>query len=357
MKYQILILLSILFFQLEGNSQVILSADGPGNTYELINSVLANSGRDVVEVPDCGHATFGRHIDEIFDTDLNKNVFRFSIHTNEDDDRCNGSTDRQRNEIKTFGGSPDNLLGVEGEKVIYKWKMKLPVGFQPSSSFTHLHQLKSVGGPFDNIPMYTLTVRKGNPNKLELRYAETNNQITLEKVNLSLLEGNWIEFTEKIEYGKNVLYSMEMKSFDNGTSIFKYENNNTVNWQQDAEFVRPKWGIYRSLNNKQDLQDEQVLFADFSIEETNTLSLEFLRTNTQEIKTIPNPSKGSVFIKTTAKNSYDSVDIYNALGKLIENKIKTANDSLDISNLKTGSYYFIFKKDENIVSKNTVLVK
>lgn len=356
MRFQILVGIAILFFSFNATSQVVLAADGPGNTYELINSVLAKSGRDVVETPDCGHTAFGKHIDEIFDADLNKNVFRFSIHVTPDNDRCNGSTDRQRNEIKTYSDSPGNLLGIEGEKVIYKWKMKIPVGFQPSSSFTHLHQLKSVGGPFDNIPMYTLTARKGNPNRLELRYAETNNQTTLDKINLSLLEGNWIEFIEKVEYGKNVLYSLEMKRVDNGTTIFKYEDKKTVNWQQDAEFVRPKWGIYRSLNNKQDLRDEQVLFADFSIEETNTLSLEDLKQNTQIIKTVPNPTSGKIYVITKFDNSYDAVLIYDVLGKLIDKKNKTSNDSLDISNLKIGSYYFIFKKDDDIVSKNTVLI-
>ena len=69
------IFLSFLFLVINGIfSQVTLEADGPGNTYELINSVLAPN-YDVVEVPDCNHESFGDHIDEVFDTDLNKNVF------------------------------------------------------------------------------------------------------------------------------------------------------------------------------------------------------------------------------------------------------------------------------------------
>ena len=69
------------------SSQTLLEADGPGNTYELINSVLA-PGYDAVEEPDCGHLSFGRHIDELFDADLNKYVFRFHIHKSPDNDRC-----------------------------------------------------------------------------------------------------------------------------------------------------------------------------------------------------------------------------------------------------------------------------
>ena len=45
-------------------SQIVLESDGPGNTYELINSVLA-PGYNVIEVPDCAHATPSvEHIDD-----------------------------------------------------------------------------------------------------------------------------------------------------------------------------------------------------------------------------------------------------------------------------------------------------
>jgi hypothetical protein len=108
-------------------SQVVLTADGPGDTYELITSVLA-PGQNPIEAPDCNHLEFGEHIDEIFDTELDKNVFRFFMHVDPDNDRCI-NFDRQRNEIKSYGPSPDNLLGIENERVVYKWKFKLPEGF------------------------------------------------------------------------------------------------------------------------------------------------------------------------------------------------------------------------------------
>ncbi|PQB08909.1 hypothetical protein BST83_00675 [Polaribacter filamentus] len=80
--------------------QVILDANGPGNTYEDINNVLA-PGHNVIEAPDCNHAEFRRHIDKVFDSELNSSVFRFYIHTTPDNDRC-VNIDRQRNEIKTY---------------------------------------------------------------------------------------------------------------------------------------------------------------------------------------------------------------------------------------------------------------
>jgi len=250
---------------LEKNDGVELRADGPGNTYELITSVLA-PGFDPIEAPDCSHNVFGYHIDELFDNDLNKNVFRFHIHTTPDNDRCI-NFDRQRNEIKTYDKSPDNLLGIENEKVNYKWKFKLKEGFQSSPKFTHLHQLKSVGGELASHPMYTLTTRKGSPDRLELRYGETDSSIILTQTELAPFIDTWLEVTETIQYGINGTYQIEIKRISDGTILLTYSNSSIINWRPNATFVRPKWGIYRSLEYDEDLRDEEVLFADFIITE------------------------------------------------------------------------------------------
>lgn len=244
---------------------VELKADGPGNTYALITSVLA-PGNNPIEVPDCNHAAFGNHIDELFDSELNTNVFRFFMHTTPDNDRCI-NFDRQRNEIKSYGPSPDNLLGIENETVVYTWKLKLPTGFQSSPNFTHIHQLKSVGGDLEDMPMYTLTIRKGNPDRIELRYAETNSQVTIAQTNLTPFLGTWVSITETIKYGTAGTYNIDIKKVSDGAVLLTYSNNSIINWRANANFVRPKWGIYRSLQNPQDLRDEEVLFADFSITE------------------------------------------------------------------------------------------
>lgn len=57
-------------------SGVELKADGPENTYALITSILAPE-HDPVEVPECNNTIFGNDICELFDNELNTNVFRF----------------------------------------------------------------------------------------------------------------------------------------------------------------------------------------------------------------------------------------------------------------------------------------
>ena len=254
-------------------AQTVLNADGPGNTYELINSILA-PGNTAIETPDQSggtHAAFGRHIAEIFDNDLNKNVFEFYSHVAEDNDVTGGLV-RQRVEMKTYASSPANLKGTLGETVIYKWRFKIPVGFQPSSNFTHIHQVKAVDGD-DSSPIFTLTPRKGTPNKLELIYVKDEFSGTDKKtiVNLSLFEGIWVEATETIKIGVNGTYSMSIVKVSDGTTVLTYSDSNIQTIRPDNSFVRPKWGIYRSLTTPSDLRDESIRFSDISIEELSTL--------------------------------------------------------------------------------------
>lgn len=332
----------IILFSLGNFAQVTLDANGAGNTYEEITAVLA-PGHDPVEEPDCNHTSFGRHIDEIFDADLNTNVFRFFMHVTPDNDRCI-NTDRQRNEIKSYDKSPDNLLGVEGEEVVYKWKFKLDENFQVSSSFTHVHQLKSVGGSLASMPMYTLTLRKSNPDRLELRYAETNNQITLKQTDLAPFKGTWVKVTETITYGNSGAYSIEIKKVSDDSILFNYNNNSIINWRAGAEFVRPKWGIYRSLNSSQDLKDEEVLFANFSVEELNSLSLNEENKEPSFLKVFPNPTNDFLKIEESIYNSYDAFKIVNQLGQVVIVK-KERKKYIDISKFAKGIYTIIFSKN------------
>ena len=335
-------------------SQVTLDANGPGNTYEEITNVLA-PGYDPVEEPDCSHPNFGRHIDEIFDSELNTNVFRFFMHVVPDNDRCI-NIDRQRNEIKTYDKSPDNLLGVEEEEVVYKWKFKLDSNLQLSSSFTHVHQLKSVGGSLASMPMYTLTLRKSSPDRLELRYAETTTQTTLKQTDLAPLKGTWLEVTETITYGTSGAYSIEIKKVIDNSLLFEYANNDIINWRAGADFVRPKWGIYRSLNASQDLRDEEVLFANFSIEELNPLSVDDNQISLNTIEIFPNPSTDIVTIIQTKQNRYNSFIIYNILGQQITAQTLTKNE-FDISFLAKGIYTIVFKNKENKVVVKKLIKK
>jgi hypothetical protein len=251
-------------------SMVTLEADGPGDTYELIGSVLGgNSSRFVNESPDCAHPVGQqeRHIWEEFDTELNKQVFAFQLHVTPDGDLCE-TIDRQRNEIKSFGPSPATVKAFNGDEMIFKWKFKIDAGFQPSSSFTHLHQIKAGDGTNDGSPLITITPRYGIPDKLEIIHTGDGSATTLGKVKiveLAPFKGTWIEAVEKIKFGTHGTYSLVLKRVSDGAELLSYSSDDIDLWRSGATFIRPKWGIYRSLNNKERLRDEKVWFADFAI--------------------------------------------------------------------------------------------
>jgi hypothetical protein len=82
-------------------------------------------------------------------------------------------------------------------------------------------------------------------------------------------KGVWVEAYERITYGETGKgkYEVTLTRVDNGKVLLNYSNNSIRMWKTDAQFLRPKWGIYRSLQNPSDLRDEQVRFTDFYIKE------------------------------------------------------------------------------------------
>jgi hypothetical protein len=273
----ILITLTLITITVLAKAQTTLNANGPGQTYELINSVLA-PGYVVVEAPDqcSSHPQFGRHIAEVWDSILNKFVFEFYIHvptafpvttTTADNDRCI-NFDRQRVEIKTYDQSPSNLKGTVGETVTYKWQFRLPLGFQPSPNFTHIHQVKAVDGDDDD-PIFTLTARAGTTNLLQLIHVDSSvgNSNVLKTANLSLFQGTWVEATETILVGQSGTYNITIKRISDGVVLLTHSATNIKTIRAGNAFIRPKWGIYRSLNTYTFLRDDSIRLGTISIQE------------------------------------------------------------------------------------------
>lgn len=364
MKYLFLFFVGFLVLGNQANSQTILEADGTGNTYELINSVFAPNGGDAVESAECAHPEFGRHIAEVWDDDLKKYVFEFYIHVTPDNDRCI-NFDRQRVEIKTYDASPDYLKGIPGETIVYKWRFKVPSGFKVSSSFTHIHQIKAVGGDESN-PLFTLTARKANPNKLELNYYKSSEggSQKLTQANLSLFENTWVEVTERIKLDNlNGTYSIVIKKVSDGTTILSYSNNKMLTYRSDNSFIRPKWGIYRSLNSPADLRDESLRFDYFSIYEeplTNNMQLPENK-DSFSFKFIGHDQALLEFSITESQNI--KLELINLNGQLIHTYhtegLKSSGKqqiNLNINGIKKGIYFACFTVGNKVFTQKIISI-
>jgi hypothetical protein len=126
-----------------------------------------------------------------------------------------------------------------------------------------LHQIKAVGGSQD-LPIFTITARKAKVNQLIVIH---NNETTIASADLSEFEGVWVEITEKIKIGANGTYSITIKKVKNGEELLSFSSNDLMTIRPDNDFIRPKWGIYRSIKKAADLRDEAVRFNEFSIKE------------------------------------------------------------------------------------------
>lgn len=254
-----------------------LVADGSSSgTYSLIN----NCGYEY-ETPDVSrdHASSPfQHIQQEWDNTLGKNVFAFYIHADIDDDRGLANvTDRQRNEIKTGPNSPASLIAQEGQRMVSTWKFKLPAGFQTTTKFSHIHQLKgidnSTGTADVGLPLITFTCySKSNGSQvLRLRYNNRNDAstVTLAEAPLSNFLGQWVEVVEMVKYGASGSYQLTIRRLADSQILLSYQNDNLDMWRTDCAGLRPKWGIYRYIGENRSweylLRDEKLLYADFYV--------------------------------------------------------------------------------------------
>jgi len=221
-------------------------ADGPAGmaTYTLLGRAYG------LETPDCGHMV--PHWTEVDDAELGKPVFVAHAHVNQDDDRCM-NTDRQRTELR---GRGEGVVGPEGTTVWYRWKFKLPAGFQASGAFTHIFQIKAYGnGHGSGAPIITLTPRNDT-------FAVDGSRGRHGLTSLGKFLNTWVVVEMKILHANAGRLEVTIRRLSNGEVFMQYAGNLDM-YDDGSSYGAPKHGIYRSLNDRGALRDEQVRFADF----------------------------------------------------------------------------------------------
>ena len=251
---------------------VFLTAEGSeSNMYTLISSALSEGG-DSIDAPDksdecTAHSSGAKHIVRVTDDVFNRGVFGFSVHESEDNLGCSHDSDIQRTEIKTYDKAPDLLLGTLEETIQYRWEFKIPSDFQPSESFTHLHQLISVLDSGEEKPLITLTATKQDTVEvMELQYInDFGAKEVLTSSDLTFFKGSWVSVTETIEYGTSGRYQIIVSNGLSGAIILSHSSENIKTWSDETIHAGAKWGINRDTDVLDPIKDEQVLFDAFMI--------------------------------------------------------------------------------------------
>lgn len=248
-----------------------LEADGEGvglTAYELIREL---GGVNPIESPDLYSVNHPEteHIFEDLDDDVGEH-FVFVIHRDEDIDRDRTvNVDRQRNEIKTYGSSEDAVKGFENETMIFSWKFKINQDMEVSKNFSHFFQLKAVGAE-DSHPILTITGNEqSSEDGMEIRHSPLQEDTDLARVSWSQVTGEWLNVYCRATFADNGTLRLIIERMSDGEILFDITETDIDMWRGEEvdHFVRPKWGIYRSLADIDNLRsdEENVRFANFEI--------------------------------------------------------------------------------------------
>ncbi len=280
----------VLTSTMEANASLV------GSNYSAINTYMRKFGFDYTENPNCTGG-YGGHIDGVHcavdaDSYLNKYVFRFDIHIDPviDGDRCSSTTvDRQRNEMKSITNNSTwaKVQGNWDEWQILEWKFKLPAGFQPTTSFCHIHQLKAQDGPNNGSPVITITPRAnsdGSNRRMQIIHsvdgASTGKGTVVNNIPLSDFEDEWVQVREVVHYTHDGYYSCKITRIRDGKVLIDFKDDSIDMWRIGSSYIRSKFGIYRSLaGGKLDqdpvgqsplLKNESLWITDFRVYEKNS---------------------------------------------------------------------------------------
>jgi hypothetical protein len=151
----------------------------------------------------------------------------------------------------------------------YNWKFKLDPNMSLSKNFSHFFQLKSVDAGI-GMPIVTISgVSYKGQRWLGISHAAVKKSSVLEKTPWNTLSGVWLQAHVKATFTDNGNLSISMTRLDNQETVLHIELTNLDMWRgtKKSHFVRPKWGLYRSLKSKQMLANEEdsIRFADFEV--------------------------------------------------------------------------------------------
>jgi hypothetical protein len=253
-----------------------LDADGDQiglDAYDLIRDFGGDYVPGPIEAPDLypiNHPAV-RHIYEDSDATVG-NHFVFIIHRDIDIDRDRvENDDRQRNEIKTYDKSEEAVKGFENETFIYRWKFRINADMEVSTRFSHFFQLKAVGGDSSQ-PILTISgAERSGEDGIEVRYSPLQQDTILERQNWAMVTGEWLEAYCRVTFSESGDLRLIVTRMRDDEVIFNIDETGLDLWRgEDAShFVRPKWGIYRSILDLDNLRpdEETVRFANFSVSE------------------------------------------------------------------------------------------
>ncbi|GGO84747.1 heparin lyase I family protein [Wenjunlia tyrosinilytica] len=182
-------------------------------------------------------------------------AYRFDMHLRDRD----SSTDRQRNEVKGMHAGGKNLEILQGQTWRFTYSMFIPDTLRATKSFTHIMQFKEPGN--GTAPIMTLSLRlSGGKPTIELN-SESSGKIVA-RTDLAPLWNHWITNQLDVTFKDGTAGKVHWTVKKGASKAIDVTKGGLDTWL-GPDRARPKWGIYRSLNDKDGLRDTYLLLKDF----------------------------------------------------------------------------------------------
>jgi len=204
----------------------------------------------------------GAHPDRKYVVVEDGDHYRFNIW--KDDRDTTGGGDRQRTESKGMVQGGTALKMHDGETWTISYEMFMPSSLHGTSKFTHIFQTKT---PVDNGgPYVTLDLgRSGGKEVLRARAYANSGSPDIASTDLSPLRNKWItiEWTFTIGSAGKAAFTARGGT-GSGAPVAVQGSMSNVRIPDQGDYVRPKWGIYRSVESaSSDILDTYLLFRNY----------------------------------------------------------------------------------------------
>jgi hypothetical protein len=93
----------------------------------------------------------------------------------------------------------------------------------------------------------------------------------LTEVPLTDFLGEWVSVTESISIGKHGSYYIGITRMRDDKEIFQFNSKRIQTIRSSNTFIRPKWGLYRSILKPLEIKDETIRISNISIKELNSI--------------------------------------------------------------------------------------
>jgi hypothetical protein len=189
--------------------------------------------------------------------------YRFNIW--KDDRDTTGGGDRQRTESKGMVQGGTTLEMHDGETWTLSYEMYIPGTLHGTSKFTHIFQTKTPstnGGPWVTLDL----TRSGSKEVLNARAYANSGSPSIAATDLAPLRNKWITIEWTFTPGSKGKASCVIRNgTGSGAPVAAQGSMASVNLPDQGDYVRPKWGIYRSVESaSSDILDTYLLFRNYS---------------------------------------------------------------------------------------------